>query len=159
MPVPVIMPKFGFTLESCEIVRWLVNEGDRVRSGDPLCEVTTDKVNMEVEAPEDGIVHQLLYKAGDVVPVTEVICYLLREDEAAAVAPPAQSDAPPAQSAPAATPLARRIAQSNHLDLAAVQGSGRDGKITRRDVEQALQKVRATPAARRLAAEHGVDLA
>lgn len=159
MPVPVIMPKFGFTLESCEIVRWLVNEGDRVRSGDPLCEVTTDKVNMEVEAPEDGVVHQLLYKAGDVVPVTEVICYLLREAEAAAAATPAQADAPSAQSAPVATPLARRIAQSNHLDLAAVQGSGRDGKITRRDVEQALQKVRATPAARRLAAEHGVDLA
>jgi pyruvate dehydrogenase E2 component (dihydrolipoamide acetyltransferase) len=57
------------------------------------------------------------------------------------------------------TPLARRIAESNQLDLAAVQGSGRDGKIMRRDVEQALGKVRATPAARRLAAEHGVDLA
>ncbi|MCS6871721.1 MAG: lipoyl domain-containing protein, partial [Anaerolineae bacterium] len=60
MPVPIIMPKFGFTLESCEIVQWLVREGDRVRSGDPLCEVTTDKVNMEVEATEDGIVHQIL---------------------------------------------------------------------------------------------------
>ncbi|MFQ3536298.1 MAG: dihydrolipoamide acetyltransferase family protein [Aggregatilineales bacterium] len=154
MPVPIIMPKFGFTLESCEIVQWLVREGDRVRSGDPLCEVTTDKVNMEVEATEDGIVHQILYKAGDIVPVTEVICYLLREGEVAESAA-----ALPAQSAPSATPLARRIAESNHLDLAAVQGSGRDGKIMRRDVEQALDKVRATPAARRLAAEHGVDLA
>lgn len=162
MPVPIIMPKFGFTLESCEIVQWLVREGDRVRSGDPLCEVTTDKVNMEVEATEDGIVHQILYKAGDVVPVTEVICYLLREDEVAGAAAAPESAAVPtgtAQSAPNATPLARRIAESNHLDLAAVQGSGRDGKIMRRDVEQALDKVRATPAARRLAAEHGIDLA
>ncbi|PJF35246.1 MAG: 2-oxo acid dehydrogenase subunit E2 [Candidatus Thermofonsia Clade 1 bacterium] len=149
MPVPIIMPKFGFTLESCQIVQWLVREGDRVRSGDPLCEVTTDKVNMEVEATEDGVVHQILYQAGDIVPVTEVICYLLREGEVAEAAP---------ASAPNATPLARRIAESNHLDLAAVQGSGRDGKIMRRDVEQAL-KVRATPAARRLAAEHGIDLA
>ncbi|PJF30847.1 MAG: 2-oxo acid dehydrogenase subunit E2 [Candidatus Thermofonsia Clade 1 bacterium] len=157
MPVPIIMPKFGFTLESCEIVQWLVREGDRVRSGDPLCEVTTDKVNMEVEATEDGIVHQILYKAGDVVPVTEVICYLLREDEVAQAAAPVPTST--AQSVPTATPLARRIAESNHLDLTAVQGSGRDGKITRRDVEQALDKVRATPAARRLAAEHGVDLA
>lgn len=155
MPVPIIMPKFGFTLESCEIVQWLVREGDRVRSGDPICEVTTDKVNMEVEAPEDGTIHQILYKAGDVVPVTEVICYLLRPNETA------ESSAEPAKAVeqtPSATPLARRIAESNQLDLAAVQGSGRDGKIMRRDVEQALGKVRATPAARRLAAEHGIDL-
>jgi pyruvate dehydrogenase E2 component (dihydrolipoamide acetyltransferase) len=155
MPVPIIMPKFGFTLESCEIVQWLVREGDRVRGGDPICEVTTDKVNMEVEAPEDGVIHQILYKAGDVVPVTQVICYLLRPNEVAETATAAIA----AESAPSATPLARRIAESNQLDLAAVQGSGRDGKIMRRDVEQALGKVRATPAARRLAAEHGVDLA
>ncbi|MCS6873013.1 MAG: E3 binding domain-containing protein, partial [Anaerolineae bacterium] len=130
-----------------------------------LCEVTTDKVNMEVEATEDGIVHQILYKAGDVVPVTEVICYLLRDNEVAQLSIPSQQAAAPEVAAtastgtPNATPLARRIAESNHLDLSAVQGSGRDGKITRRDVEQALEKVRATPAARRLAAEHGVDLA
>jgi len=155
MPVPIIMPKFGFTLESCEIVQWLVREGDRVRGGDPICEVTTDKVNMEVEAPEDGVIHQILYKAGDVVPVTQVICYLLRPNEVAETATAAIA----AESAPSATPLARRIAESNQLDLAAVQGSGRNGKIMRRDVEQALGKVRATPAARRLAAEHGVDLA
>jgi len=156
MPVPIIMPKFGFTLESCQIVQWLVREGDRVRSGDPICEVTTDKVNMEVEAPEDGVIHQILYKAGDVVPVTQVICYLLRPNEVAeaAAAPIAAT-----KSAPNATPLARRIAESNQLDLATVQGSGRDGKIMRRDVEQALGKVRATPAARRLAAEHGINLA
>jgi pyruvate dehydrogenase E2 component (dihydrolipoamide acetyltransferase) len=155
MPVPIIMPKFGFTLESCEIVQWLVREGDRVRGGDPICEVTTDKVNMEVEAPEDGVIHQILYKAGDVVPVTQVICYLLRPNEVAETAAATMV----AESAPSATPLARRIAESNQLDLTAVQGSGRDGKIMRRDVEQALGKVRATPAARRLAAEHGVDLA
>ncbi|MBO9309786.1 MAG: 2-oxo acid dehydrogenase subunit E2 [Chloroflexi bacterium] len=156
MPVPIIMPKFGFTLESCQIVQWLVREGDRVRSGDPICEVTTDKVNMEVEAPEDGVIHQILYKAGDVVPVAQVICYLLRPNEVAeaAAAPIAAT-----KNVPNATPLARRIAESNQLDLATVQGSGRDGKIMRRDVEQALGKVRATPAARRLAAEHGINLA
>ncbi len=151
MPVPIIMPKFGFTLESCEIVQWLVREGDHVRSGDPICEVTTDKVNMEVEATEDGIIHELRYQAGDVVPVTEVICYLLREDEA-------PSTANLEGATPSATPLARRLAEHNDLDLGTVQGSGRNGKIMRRDVEQALGKVRATPAARRLAAEHGIDL-
>jgi pyruvate dehydrogenase E2 component (dihydrolipoamide acetyltransferase) len=160
MPVPIIMPKFGFTLESCEIVQWLVREGDRVRSGDPICEVTTDKVNMEVEATEDGIVQQLLYKAGDVVPVTEVIGYLLREGEAPTLAASAVTTADSAYGdVPSATPLARRLAEHNHLDLGTLQGSGRNGKIMRRDVEQALGKVRATPAARRLAAEHGIDLA
>ncbi|MCE7949289.1 MAG: 2-oxo acid dehydrogenase subunit E2 [Chloroflexi bacterium CFX4] len=151
MPVPIIMPKFGFTLESCEIVQWLVREGDRVRSGDPICEVTTDKVNMEVEATEDGIVQALRYKAGDVVPVTEVICYLLREGETPTLEASALTP-------PSATPLARRLAEHSHLDLGMVQGSGRNGKIMRRDVEQALGKVRATPAARRLAAEHSIDL-
>ena len=56
MAKEVILPKFGFTLEESQIVEWLVGEGDTVAEGDPLVEVTTDKVNMEVEAPTGGIV-------------------------------------------------------------------------------------------------------
>ncbi|MFN8419879.1 MAG: biotin/lipoyl-containing protein [Anaerolineae bacterium] len=81
MPVTIILPKFGFTLESSTIVQWLKNEGDSVRAGDPICEVTTDKVNMEIEAPEAGTLYGSCYKAGDEVPVTEVICYLARAGE------------------------------------------------------------------------------
>lgn len=78
----VIMPKFGFTQETSEIVEWRVREGDQVEAGDVLAEVTTDKISMEVEAPERGIVAGIRYKAGDVVPVTEIIAYILKPGEA-----------------------------------------------------------------------------
>jgi len=169
----VIMPKFGFTQETAEIVRWLKKEGDAVEAGDPIAEVTTDKVNMEVEAPASGILADLRYKEGDVVPVTEVICYILAPGEqapaAAGSAPQAAAEAAEAaatQSPPQvkATPLAERVAREAGLELQGIQGSGPSGKITRRDVEAALSrqpggKVRAVPAARRLAREAGVELA
>src|SRR5579859_5928901 len=82
MPIPVILPKFGFTLETADIVKWLKHDGDAVRRGDPICEVTTDKVNMEVEATEDGTLFNLLYPEGATVPVTEIICYILHPGEA-----------------------------------------------------------------------------
>ncbi len=182
MPIPIIMPKFGFTLESCDIVQWLKQDGDPVRSGDPICEVTTDKVNMEVEAPEAGTLINLLYPAGATVPVTEVIAYLLRPGEArptdlpgaassaAPSKPPALSPPPVLTAAPSAvsaSPVAQRMAEAANLDLSQIQGTGPNNRITRRDVEQALVapasevpgKVRATPAARHAAEQMGVDLA
>jgi pyruvate dehydrogenase E2 component (dihydrolipoamide acetyltransferase) len=177
MATAVILPKFGFTLESSKIVRWLVSEGDRVREGDPLCEVETDKVNMEVEATADGVVAAIQYPAGADVPVTNVICYILKPGEsadavaegaAAATPTPAQPVTSAAQKAgngvPVnASPLAIRIAEEHGIDLASVRGSGAGGKITRADVEALIaakgeQKIRATPAARRIAAENAVEL-
>jgi pyruvate dehydrogenase E2 component (dihydrolipoamide acetyltransferase) len=177
MPVPIIMPKFGFTLETCDIVQWLKADGDTVRSGDPICEVTTDKVNMEVEAPEDGTLIGLRYKQGDTVPVTEVIAYLLRPGESRAAdlgaavpsvsAPASVPDAMPSASPSGVTvtPVAQRLAESANLDLAQVKGTGPHQRITRRDVEAALAtpadaagKLRATPAARHIAEQHGIDL-
>ncbi|MCB9450380.1 MAG: 2-oxo acid dehydrogenase subunit E2 [Anaerolineaceae bacterium] len=181
MPVEIILPKFGFTLETAEIVKWLKQDGDGVRAGDPVCEVTTDKVNMEVEAPEDGTVFGLLYPEGATVPVTEVIAYLLRPGEerpamlpAAKAAALAATTAPvAAESAPvvaardvAASPVAQRVAVSAHVDLSGVQGTGPNQRIMRRDVEAAMSapagvagKVRATPAARHLAEQNNFDLA
>lgn len=183
MPIPIILPKFGFTLESSTIVAWLKGEGESVRAGDPIAEVTTDKVNMEIEAPEAGTLYGLKYGVGEEVKVTEVICYLARKGEA--ILPPEAAGAaspqptlalatPPPTDEPATiTPLARRIAHAEQVDLAAVNGSGPNGRITRRDVEGVITgagnrptaaqgnedgKVRATPAARHLAAENAVDL-
>ncbi|MDW8327537.1 MAG: lipoyl domain-containing protein, partial [Anaerolineales bacterium] len=76
MAKAVIMPKFGFTQESAQIVRWLKRAGETVEQGEPIAEVTTDKVNMEVEAPASGILDGLRYAEGDTVPVTEVIAYI-----------------------------------------------------------------------------------
>lgn len=172
MPIEVILPKFGFTQETAEIVAWLRQEGDWVEKGDPIAEVTTDKVNMEVEAPASGVLSGLRFKPGDVVPVTEVIAYILERHEVGQAQPtqPTAAGAPAAASAskpdgqPAvkATPLAERIARAAGLDLQALEGTGPGGRITRRDVEEALGsptgKVRAAPAARRRARELGVPL-
>jgi pyruvate dehydrogenase E2 component (dihydrolipoamide acetyltransferase) len=193
MAKTVIMPKFGMTQEEATIVRWLVKEGDWVEQGDPLCEVTTDKINMEVEAPGDGKLAGIRFAEGETVPVTETIAYLLAKGETLPASPsdPAaaskQEKGEPSQRVPErppvaaagegglkATPLARRMAAAEQVELESVAGSGVEGRITRQDVERFLSdrppagfeqvdsqpgdKVRASPAARRLAKEHGIAL-
>jgi pyruvate dehydrogenase E2 component (dihydrolipoamide acetyltransferase) len=178
---PVIMPRFGMTQEEATIVEWLVKEGDYVEPDDPIAEVTTDKVNMEVPAPAEGYLGGLRYNVGDTVPVTQVIAYILAEGEQA---PPPESDPKPQVEAateepekptvPAPegvkiTPVAMRVAEAQSVPLAEVTGSGSDGRITRADVEAYLSTdvtavpvdsatVRATPAARRVARERRLDL-
>lgn len=179
MAKPVIMPKLGFTQESAQIVQWLKAAGDTVEKGDPILEVTTDKVNMEVEAPVSGVLDGLRYKAGDTVPVTEVIAFIRAAGEPAmgaaastsvAAGEPTKGTGAGASAAaghtPArATPIAANLAQAAALDLEQVPGTGAGGRVTRRDVEKYLAaqtsigKVRAAPAARRAAKELGVDLA
>jgi pyruvate dehydrogenase E2 component (dihydrolipoamide acetyltransferase) len=165
MAIPVTMPKFGFTQEESTIVAWLRPEGDWVSKGDPICEVTTDKVNMEVEAPGDGVLAGIGYAAGDAAPVTAIIAYLLAAGEIA----PAGDEGPSRhQPGRPATPVAVRLAAAAGLDLRQIDGSGTRGKITRRDVEGHLaesgaastppSRVRATPSARRVAREHGLEL-
>lgn len=164
----VIMPKFGFTQESGDIVRWLKRDGDRVTQGEPILEVTTDKVNMEVEAPADGILAGIRAKEGDVIPVAQVIAFILRDGETllgAASGAPAPAPAQGSESAPDATPLAMRAAAELKVDLQRVQGSGPGGRITKGDVETFARTepapdagARATPAARRIAREADVAL-
>jgi pyruvate dehydrogenase E2 component (dihydrolipoamide acetyltransferase) len=178
---PVIMPRFGMTQEEATIVKWLVKEGDRVEPDDPLAEVTTDKVNMEVPAPAEGLLGGIRYPEGTTVPVTRVIAYILQEGEAVPEHDPEPEmevptlfvNGPPASQPrpePQISPLAMKIAQSEGVPLAQVQGSGPEGRITRQDVEAYLRsssrastgvapgKVRATPAARRAARAGGINL-
>lgn len=182
MATPIIMPKFEMSQETGVVMAWLVAEGDAVEKGDPIMEVETDKVTMEVEAPEDGILRGLLVNVGDVVPVAEVIAYIVAEGEEwtdpdkrvgskTVVAPPLTTES---TSSPKATPIAQRIAAANDVDLVQVPVPDNGPKIRREHVEaylhqvtapsngsqQAAQldKVRATPAARRLARERGLEL-
>ncbi len=144
MPVPIIMPKFSMTQEEGRVMTWLAAEGDAVAKGDPLLEVETDKVTMEVEAPESGVLRGVLVKEGEVVPVTAVIAHLLLPGEV-------WTDEPVK-----ATPVARRVAAAAGVEVNDIPASA--GKVKRQDVEVYLDKVRATPAARRLARAQGVDL-
>jgi pyruvate dehydrogenase E2 component (dihydrolipoamide acetyltransferase) len=177
MAKEVIMPKFGFTQETADIVRWLKHEGDPVEMGDLIAEVTTDKVNMEVEAMDSGILAGLKYREGDTVPVAQVIAYILKPGESLPTDAPPPSQprpdlvsrgAPAAEVVPspiAATPIAMRVAQELNVDLTRVPGSGIGGRITREDVEGFSRrgstsggKVCATPSARRAAREQGIEL-
>ncbi len=185
MAKAVIMPKFGFTQEVATIVRWLVKEGDQVEQGDPIAEVTTDKINMEVEAPINGIITDFKYPEGAEVPVTEVICTILAEGEKAAASVPTTLSQPESPSPATAaqtemkttappdipiTPVARRMAEVEGVNLTSLKGSGPQGRVTVKDVRVYLesqapagppsagQNVRATPSARRIAAERQVDL-
>lgn len=175
MPIPIIMPKFEMAQESGTILRWLKQVGDPVAKGEAVLEVETDKITMEVEAPADGVLAQILAEAGAVVPIGQPIAYLATPGESAA---PSPSEAPPtvraqgvvSESDVRATPIARKLAAEHGIDLRQVVGTGRDGQITRQDVEAFIErqrarvagpeveKVAAVPAARRLARELEVDL-
>lgn len=179
MATPIIMPKFSMTQEEGIVAAWLVAEGETVEKGDPIMEVETDKVTMEVEAPESGVLRGVLVRAGNVVPVTEIIAYIVPPGEAwtppqleTAVPTPPPTFSTVTQAVPKATPIAQRLAAANAIDLAQIPPPDDGQKIRRQHVEAFLQqqtadevpavtngKLRATPAARRVAREQGVALA
>ncbi len=171
MAVPVIMPKLEMAQETATVVEWLKQEGERVEKGEPLLTVETDKVTLDIESPASGILAGVRVGPQQVVPVTEVIAYILQPGEELPREAEAPSPPPPPPTPPvAATPVAQRLAAAHGVDLSTVVGTGPGGRITKADVEAALaapsrpavepppEKVRATPAARRIARERGVDL-
>ena len=162
MALEILMPALSPTMEEGTLAKWLVAEGDRVQSGDLLAEIETDKATMEFEAVDEGVIGRLLVAEGTAnVKVNSAIAILLEEGDAAdATVSPAQSaaapltheasavDAPAATAAPAAaisndgtrifaSPLARRIAADQGLDLAKITGSGPKGRIVKADVSGA----------------------
>ncbi len=142
MATEVIMPKVDMVMEAGTFVEWLKDEGDQVEKGEPLFIVLTDKANIEIEAPASGILAGVRAQPEDVIPVTEVIAYILAPGEAL----PSETGAPTEVTRaeiPASAPPQRRV-RSETMPAGSAPGQG---------------KVRATPAARRLASEVGVDLA
>jgi pyruvate dehydrogenase E2 component (dihydrolipoamide acetyltransferase) len=203
MPTELKMPALSPTMEEGTLAKWLVKEGDEVKSGDILAEIETDKATMEFEAVDEGKIAKILVAEGtDGVKVGAPIAILAAEGEdvsaaapkadtpaeppkaaatpapkadetPAAAAPtqaPVETPAAPAQPAEApraegdrvkASPLARRLAQAQNVDLGGLQGSGPGGRIVRADVDAALGKVPAAapagaPAAAPATAGHAV---
>ena len=89
MATDVLMPKLSDTMEEGKILKWLKQPGDRVKSGDLLAEVETDKANMEIESFDEGVVQELKVQEGDSAPVGAVIAVLGAEGEAPAPSKPA----------------------------------------------------------------------
>ena len=160
---PVVMPKMSMTMETGELINFHVAVGDQVKSGDVLFEVMTDKIDMEVEAPADGVIEALVANPGDVVEIGKPVLIMLTETEVMAfdfgddnepvaavevieqpvqVAPPIA--APVVAAAPIivntnvkAVPKARVEAANRGIDLRTVHPTGPDRTITMQDVNGA----------------------
>ena len=170
----VIMPKMGDAMEEGTLLKWLKSEGDEVSEGDPIAEIETDKVTMELEAEDAGTLAQLIADEGQDVPVGEAIAFIQgegeevpersagggeeeaeeggEEDGGGAQATATETEAPEEEAAPQeeradgradghfrASPIVRRLAQENDLDLSKIDGSGPAGRIVERDVRAAME--------------------
>jgi pyruvate dehydrogenase E2 component (dihydrolipoyllysine-residue acetyltransferase) len=172
MPIEILMPALSPTMTEGNVTKWLKKEGDEVRSGDVLAEIETDKATMEFEAVDDGRLGKILVPEGaEGIKVNQPIAVLLGEGEDASALDkitekPAKPAAAPTTIAAEpqreprltlgragngdgrifASPLARRMAQQADLDLAAITGSGPQGRIVKADIEAALSAKRGAPA-------------
>ncbi|MBN9543701.1 MAG: pyruvate dehydrogenase complex dihydrolipoamide acetyltransferase [Alphaproteobacteria bacterium] len=166
MPIEILMPALSPTMTEGNLAKWLKKEGDKIKAGEVIAEIETDKATMEVEAVDEGTLGKILIPAGtENVKVNELIALILEagEDKAsldsyagksggAAVtqAPkeePKQASQAAAAAAPQAqsgdrakaSPLAKRVAQNEGVDLSGVQGTGPHGRIIKDDVMDAMK--------------------
>jgi pyruvate dehydrogenase E2 component (dihydrolipoamide acetyltransferase) len=141
------MPSLGADMTEGTLLLWRVKPGDRVKRGDIIAEVATDKGDIEVEVFEDGVVEELLVPEGTEVPVGQVLARIAGEGTSSP-APPAPESKPeskPSSARVKASPVARRLAAERDIDLAEVRGSGPGGAITREDVERFAPVATTTP--------------
>ena len=132
------LPDVGGEIEEVTITRWLVKEGDRVKAGDVVLEVATDKVDTEVPAPVDGVILKRHVNEGELVSVTAVLAVIGEVGDQAASPPapqPATAPAPESDKpSPKATPVAQRLAEDVGVSLEEISGTGIGGRITKKDV-------------------------
>jgi len=163
MTTTLTMPEVGETVTEGTIERWLKKPGDHVDKYEPIVEINTDKVNVELPSPVTGTVKELLVEEGAVVAVgtplaiieevagetaAEAAAPAPAEAVAPAAAPPARAPAPGGRAESRSTPRVRRLAQELGVDLSLVQGSGPRGRIVEEDVRAfAAGKAPAAPAA------------
>ena len=184
MAYEVLMPQLGLTMEEGTVSQWVKHEGDPIKTGDVLLEITTDKLTNEVTSEHDGVLLRIVAQEGEDVPVKGLLCYVGQAGEsvgdapaaAPAAAAPAAAPAAPA-AAPAAvpvaagarlrvSPLARKTAAKLGVDLSKLTGSGPSGRIRQQDVlaaANAAQTAAPAPAAAaapaaRPAAKGGLEL-
>ena len=161
MAIEITVPTLGESVVEATIARWLKKAGDSVAADEPVVELETDKVTLEVPAPVNGTLSDIVASEGATV---EVGALLARMEEGAAPAPkteapkteapkaeapkaaaPAPTPAPAPKTAPAAanqtlSPAVRRLVEENNLNPAAIPASGKDGRLTKADVQNAIAK-------------------
>src|ERR1700692_4178484 len=178
MPINILMPALSPTMEKGNLAKWLKKEGDKVKSGDVIAEIETDKATMEVEAVDEGFLAKIVVPDGTEGVAVNAVIAILTETKGEAVAAPkaapaaeapkaeAPKEAPKAAekaAAPApapdhgearvfASPLARRMAKQAGIDLSAIKGSGPNGRIVKADLDAAPAKAPAAAPAQPTAA-------
>jgi 2-oxoglutarate dehydrogenase E2 component (dihydrolipoamide succinyltransferase) len=146
----IVVPQLGESVVEARVARWLKKEGDHVETGEPVVELETDKIDVEVGADHAGTLSSIKHGEGDDVKVGELLA-TVDESDAGKAAPAAETPAPAAPSGNGskgktetaaepsrATPTARRIATDHKIDLEGVKGSGSAGRVTKRDVQNAV---------------------
>lgn len=153
MAFEVVVPQMGESVLEGTVVEWKVAKGDKVKVNQPLVEIMTDKVNVELPSPVEGVIEDILVKPGEVVPVGKLICRITVTGEKpapaadkpakSAASAPAPSAAPQAVApstsgaAPKMTPAVRKLARDFGIDPATIAGTGPEGRITAEDVQKA----------------------
>lgn len=150
MAKTVVMPQMGYDMDAGTLLRWLKQEGETIDRGEPIAEIETDKVNLEIESFDGGIVHKHLVAEGETVPVGQPIAIIGEPGEVIAdTSKPASAEAATSQaSQPAASAVTNGVHSTTALD-------GTTDQVFERAPGE---RVRASPLVKRLAAEHGIDL-
>lgn len=174
MAYEVLMPQLGLTMEEGTVSQWIKHEGDEVKTGDVIVEITTDKLTNEVASEHDGVMLKIVAQEGEDIPVKGLLCYIGQPGEAVGDAPaapaaaPAAAEATPAAAAPAAapapvaaangkririSPLARKTAAKLGVDYSGIAGTGPSGRIVVKDILAAAEAQKNAPAAAPATAE------
>lgn len=153
MATDILMPQLGESVTEGTIVKWLKKPGDKVEMYEPICEVATDKVTAEVPSTVEGVMQEIVVPEGETVAVGELICRISTEGGAPQQEKPAEPE-PETAPEPAAeeketedapmknrySPAVLRLAEEHGIDLAKITGTGRGGRITRKDVLKAIEQ-------------------
>ena len=167
MAYEILMPQLGLTMEEGTVSSWLKHEGDAVKAGEAILEITTDKLTNEVTSEHDGVLLKIVAQEGEDIPVKGLLGYIGEAGEqvggaaapaaAPAEAAPAEAAASAVASAPAAvsaggaririSPFARKLAANMGVDYSALTGSGPSGRIVAKDIYAAAEARKSAPAA------------
>ena len=167
MAYELLMPQLGLTMEEGTVSQWIKKEGDAVKVGDVILEITTDKLTNEVVSEYEGTLIKIVAQEGEDIPVKGLLAYIGQPGEAVGGAAPAAApaaEAAPAAAAPAApaaapapvaangqrrriSPLARKTAAEMGVDYSGIAGSGPSGRIVLKDILAAAEAQKAAPAA------------
>jgi pyruvate dehydrogenase E2 component (dihydrolipoamide acetyltransferase) len=168
MAVDVIMPQMGESIFEGTITKWLKKAGDKIERDEPLFEISTDKVDAEIPSPSAGVLKEIKVTEGQTVPIQTIVAIIDADGAGAASAAPAKAEASkPAPAAPAAakpsaptappvsapstppvsasgdrvrsSPLVRKIARENNIDVAQVPGTGAGGRVSKQDILGAVE--------------------